>query len=434
MELPKTMELPKNIVQIGKPDPTHKIFVEDYVISYMKQWNKHGKRDTGIVLFGKKMAEGECRYYFVYGASYMPGVEARAQYLTEEEREEVEEIRARHFAEYELLGWGELRGELPEGFYMCEHNKGVWVRGYACFFEKNDSMLSFMVTEGSKELENQTAVLHKVPEQTNFIRESNIDARMEERNRKLEQIRQNQVPVTDKVIREMPLKEGERKSWKNGAMAMALLVCVVAGLVLTDTDKRKSLEAMVENVVAIATKEATKLQDSQVENLQAQSLQAQNPVASQSEEQLPEAVESQAGVEPQGELASQGEAQPQGEGISQTGTAMQGEVVTQGETPQPQGEVAPQGEMASQGESPVQQQSQETSDVVAETNGGAQAQQDDQEVVARYVSYTIQKGDTLLDICRRECGSEAMLQQICQLNSIDDPDDIKIGQIILLPE
>ena len=88
MELPRTMELPKNIVQIGKPDPTHKIFVEDYVISYMKQWNKHGKKDTGIVLYGKKMTEGDCRYYFVYGASYLPGVEARMQYLTDDEKEE----------------------------------------------------------------------------------------------------------------------------------------------------------------------------------------------------------------------------------------------------------------------------------------------------------------------------------------------------------
>lgn len=428
MELPKTMELPKNIVQIGKPDPTHKIFVEDYVISYMKQWNKHGKRDTGIVLFGKKMAEGECRYYFVYGASYMPGVEARAQYLTEEEREEVEEVRARHFAEYELLGWGELRGELPEGFYMWEHNKGVWVRGYACFFEKNDSMLSFMVTEGSKELESQTAVLHKVPDQTTFVRESNIDARMEERNRKLEQIRQNQVPVTDKVIREMPLKEGEGKTWKNGAMVMALLVCVVAGLVLTDSDKRKSLEAMVGNVVAIATKEATKLKDSQVENLQAQSSQSQEPIANQGEEQLSEEAGSQVEVETQGELASQGEVQSQGEGISQTETQTQVEVATQNETPQTQGEVA------SQGVNPEEQQIQETGDAIAETNSGAEVQQEDQEAVARYVSYTIQKGDTLLDICRRECGSESMLQQICQLNSIDNPDDIKIGQIILLPE
>ena len=34
------MELPKNIVQIGRPDKVHKIFVEDYVVSYIKQLNK----------------------------------------------------------------------------------------------------------------------------------------------------------------------------------------------------------------------------------------------------------------------------------------------------------------------------------------------------------------------------------------------------------
>ena len=57
-----------------------------------------------------------------------------------------------------------------------------------------------------------------------------------------------------------------------------------------------------------------------------------------------------------------------------------------------------------------------------------------QEVVTQYVSYTIVQGDTLLSICREECGSESFLQQVCQLNNIENADDIKIGQIILLPE
>ncbi len=436
MELPKTMELPKNIVQIGKPDPTHKIFVEDYVISYMKQWNKHGKRDTGIVLFGKKMAEGDYRYYFVYGASYMPGVEARAQYLTEEEREEIEEVRAKHFAEYELLGWGELRGEMPEGFYMWEHNKGVWIRGYACFFEKNDSMLSFMVTEGSKDLESQMTVLHKDTQQNMYDRESNIDARMEERNRKLEQIRQNQVPTIDKVIHEMPVKEEQSKSWKNKAVLMALVVCAVAGLVFTDEDKRRNLEEAVGGVVAIATKEATKLKDKQVETLQAgvdnvsaegtdegvvpqEAAQNQDQLMGQGEMQSQEAVANEAGVQSQENEAIQSASQSQGEVVSQDGTAQV------------------EGVVPSSSDNAEVQQAQNSSDAVTQTSqttGTENKTDEGQEVVARYVSYTIQKGDTLLDICRRECGSESLLQQVCQLNNIDNPDEIKIGQIILLPE
>ena len=34
------MELPKNITQIGEADKSCKIYVEDYVMSYMKQMNR----------------------------------------------------------------------------------------------------------------------------------------------------------------------------------------------------------------------------------------------------------------------------------------------------------------------------------------------------------------------------------------------------------
>jgi hypothetical protein len=58
-------------------------------------------------------------------------------------------------------------------------------------------------------------------------------------------------------------------------MVTALMICVVSGLVLTDEEKRKSLEMVVGNVVATATKEAEKLKDKQVEQLQASSVTAE---------------------------------------------------------------------------------------------------------------------------------------------------------------
>lgn len=411
MELPGTMELPKNIVQIGKPDPTHKIFVEDYVISYMKQWNKHGKRDTGIVLYGRRMTEGECRYYFVYGASYLPGVEARMQYLTDEEKEEAEEIRRKHFSEYELLGWGELRGELPEGFYMYEQNRGVWIKGYACFFEKNDSMLSFMVAEGTRKVEPQPTVIHKEISAT-AARETNIDARMEERNRKLEQLRMNQNLKPESVLQRQMIKEAQPKSWKNAAMVMALLVCVVAGLVLTDEEKRGSLTAMVSNVIpkTIVGEEASG--ENQVETLRA-------------------GVEEIAGtgIDALLEIAEQSSGQQEVESaVADTPVIGQTQTV-QSETP-PGDEV----EMVqtSQEDTQSAEETQQGGGEVVEA--GASDVSAQQEATAKYVSYTIMQGDTLLSICRKECGSEAFLQQVCQLNNIENADDIKIGQIILLPE
>lgn len=415
------MELPKNIVQIGKPDPTHKIFVEDYVISYMKQWNKHGKRDTGIVLYGKRMSEGECKYYFVYGASYLPGVEARMQYLTDDEKEEAEDIRRKYFSEYEMIGWGELRGELPEGFYVYENSKGFWVKGYACFFEKNDSMLSFMVSEGARKVETQIPVIQKETTYTS-IRENNIDARMEERNRKLEQLRLNQNLQSDKGI-QLPVNGmPQPKPWKNAAMVMALVVCVVAGLVLTDEEKRDALKAVVGNTVATAIKEKGQQESNYIEQLQ----------ATADTEGSGQAM----GMKEEGEGSGASDIELDGEGTQDivqntetenTGEAQQGEMQSspQAESPVPEGDLVLQQEIA-ESRPPVQE------DPVTQVDSGNVTTE--QEVVARYVSYTIAPGDTLLSICRNECGSESFLQQVCQLNNIENADDIKIGQIILLPE
>jgi LysM repeat protein len=49
------------------------------------------------------------------------------------------------------------------------------------------------------------------------------------------------------------------------------------------------------------------------------------------------------------------------------------------------------------------------------------------------VSYIVQKGDTLLGICRLQYGSADRLEEVEQLNGITDPDAIYVGQQLLLP-
>jgi nucleoid-associated protein YgaU len=74
------------------------------------------------------------------------------------------------------------------------------------------------------------------------------------------------------------------------------------------------------------------------------------------------------------------------------------------------------------------------------TQQGEQQQQEDataEEVLApevqEPVAYTVQKGDTLLGICRQQYGSADRLEEVEQLNGITDPDAIYVGQQLLLP-
>ena len=64
------MELPKNVTQIGETDKFCKIYMEDYVVSYMKQMNRHAEDKTmGLALYGKCSSEDNISYYFIYGAA-----------------------------------------------------------------------------------------------------------------------------------------------------------------------------------------------------------------------------------------------------------------------------------------------------------------------------------------------------------------------------
>ena len=47
-------------------------------------------------------------------------------------------------------------------------------------------------------------------------------------------------------------------------------------------------------------------------------------------------------------------------------------------------------------------------------------------------SYTVQKGDTLWNICKKELGDGSKYQQIAQKNGITTPNDIQVGQVIQL--
>ncbi len=145
------MELPKNITQIGEINSRCKIYVEDYVVSYMKQLNKTAMdKETAVALYGIKKEEADITYLFLYGASSLNFLQKESRHLSQAVMQEVEKQRKLYFSGYEFLAYVMLRGEAPEGFYVYEQGICRYIAGYAGFFEKNDSMLAFMVA-GRKE-------------------------------------------------------------------------------------------------------------------------------------------------------------------------------------------------------------------------------------------------------------------------------------------
>ena len=84
-------------------------------------------------------------------------------------------------------------------------------------------------------------------------------------------------------------------------------------------------------------------------------------------------------------------------------------------------------------EATEQNTTQETTQDVTQTAESAVAENPAVEAVSQPTHYTIRRGDTLIGISLRNYGSNSKVSEICSLNGIADPDDIKIGQEILLP-
>ena len=77
-------------------------------------------------------------------------------------------------------------------------------------------------------------------------------------------------------------------------------------------------------------------------------------------------------------------------------------------------------------EKPTETENGELEEESAETEISAQA-------IARPTIYIVKKGDNLRAISRKFYGSISMVDEICRINEIENPNHIQPGQNILLP-
>lgn len=101
-------ELPKNVRQIGNVSDSSKIYVEDYVDTYLNQLcEKADQALVGAFLIGEVVQEGEEDYIYVYGAIQMKevGQKGRDVSISESVWKEACETSKKYFGSAEILGW-----------------------------------------------------------------------------------------------------------------------------------------------------------------------------------------------------------------------------------------------------------------------------------------------------------------------------------------
>lgn len=122
------MQIPKNVVQAGDVDSCHKIYIEDYVHTYLSQCRETDS-SADFCLYGKTEMEGDVRYYFIYGAAKEgPGWEITAR---------------RYFAKQSRIG--EATYDDKEAWLFFEDGYATPLEGYFIFYEQNEDMQSYLI-------------------------------------------------------------------------------------------------------------------------------------------------------------------------------------------------------------------------------------------------------------------------------------------------
>lgn len=407
------MELPKNITQIGEVDKSCKIYVEDYVVSYMKQMNRFAEdKEIAISLYGRKSSEQDVSYYFVYGACKLDFLQRMVKHLSQAQNQEIEKLRRKYFPEQEFIGYLILNGEMIEGIYLSEPNGCRYIKGYACFYEKNDSMLAYMLDNRMQESQPEEVTSDKYEQ-----------ARKRQEERKQEYVAQESEIRKAKTERSSNDVEKSMRGMRFAAASMFVLLCLVS-VVTLQTD---GLSQEVEGKIKKLLQGAGTTQEQDEDALQVMSGNAINTLVA--EEQLAEAIRQE------NQQAGQNmTSQPGGEGVQQTAqppaTETQGDnvvvspsvpletdvpMVTQAPTPIPTQEPTP---IPTEAPTPIPTQAPTPVPVQSDNVRN---------------TYIIRSGDTLIGISTSLYGSDAYVKAICELNHIANPDNIQIGQKILLP-
>lgn len=216
--------LPKNIRQIGAPSGNRRIYIEDYVMTYLNQLaNPNSSYARGAILVGETVKGSRGEVLFISGALPAQNLELDLEESTfdgETWSLIYQEVK-NHFPDLEVVGWflsrmgfstmindiivklhtdnfaGEdkvlyimdaLEGE--EAFYMTEGDYLRRQSGYYIYYARNEAMQNFMIqSKSSMELDEASDVERKdeavLRNYKKIMEERARHARMERTNRML---------------------------------------------------------------------------------------------------------------------------------------------------------------------------------------------------------------------------------------------------------
>ena len=443
------LKIPKNVMQIGTGSPNVKLYMEDYVHTFLERCQ--GKETC--LAFGQQEEKDGIRYYLIYGV------------------EKETDFRRGNFPYFQKLERiGKIEKKEASVRFWTVRGEEIQIGGYFIFYEQNEEMQAYMIAEREQ---NRPAAVEeeRVMEAINARREkrkaeaaadaargttasgastpntarsataSRASAPNTASGRKTVLSRLGALKAAAPTLNAASRKTAfgtayQARLGSTGALFPKLcrigclvLLLVLVGTALTSVNQypdMKAVSALLAGAVR-NTKNETKNTSSGL------------------------IVEETVGWNSSDEMARSAALDEAAQADDTTGTdnaAMDGEATDNRTTDSVMPEsVMPDSVMSDSVTTDsvttdsvmADGQNAVTTDADAETSTARQsASASDsspqvQEALARPESYQVQKGDSLIAISRRFYGTDEKVIEICRLNNIKDPNQIQPGQNILLP-
>lgn len=424
------LKIPKNVMQIGTGSPNVKLYMEDYVHTFLERCQ--GKETC--LAFGQQEEKDGIRYYLIYGV------------------EKETDFRRGNFPYFQKLERiGKIEKKEASVRFWTVRGEEIQIGGYFIFYEQNEEMQAYMIAE--REQSRPAAVEEeRVMEAINARREkrkaeaaadaargitaSRASAPNTASGRKTVLSRLGALKAAAPTLNAASRKTAfgtayQARSGSTGALFPKLcrigclvLLLVLVGTALTSVNQYSDMKA-----VSALLAGAVRNTKNETENISPGLI-----------------VEETVGWNSSDEMAQSAALDEATQADDETGaanTAMDGEVTDNrtADSVMPDSvmsdSVMPDSIMSdsvmADGQNAVTTDADAESSTARQSASASDSFPQVQEALAHPESYQVQKGDSLIAISRRFYGTDEKVIEICRLNNIKDPNQIQPGQNILLP-
>ena len=428
------LKIPKNVMQIGTGSPNVKLYMEDYVHTFLERCQ--GKETC--LAFGQQEEKDGIRYYLIYGV------------------EKETDFRRGNFPYFQKLERiGKIEKKEASVRFWTVRGEEIQIGGYFIFYEQNEEMQAYMIAEREQsrpaDVEEErvmeainarrekrkaeaaadaargtTASGASTPNTARSATASRASASNTASGRKTVLSRLGTLKAAAPTLNAASRKTAfgtayQARLGSTGALFPKLcrigclvLLLVLVGTALTSVNQYSDMKA-----VSALLAGAVRNTKNETENISPGLI-----------------VEETVGWNSSDEMAQSAALDEATQADDETGaanTAMDGEVTDNrtADSVMPDS-VMPDSVMAD-GQNAVTTDADAESSTARQSASASDSSPQVQEALARPESYQVQKGDSLIAISRRFYGTDEKVIEICRLNNIKDPNQIQPGQNILLP-